>query len=156
LRDVLTGHPKVESTVCHLPSKNTTDRETLLKVRYDGFMTSEARALARVLVYHHSNLGLRAHGLTDIDPDPFLITRRFMSASGRPFSYSDRRTFPTRSCSMVRGEWLAATKSLAVNRETRRPGEGYDNARGCNLVEWHNDVIRCITYDRYPEASSIG
>lgn len=53
-------------------------------------------------------------------------------------------------------EWCAASghpplNSLAVNDETRRPGDKYDVAPGCSLLGWPEEVARCIAYRNYPE-----
>ena len=40
--------------------------------------------------------------------------------------------------------------SLVVNQDTRIPGEGYDKAPGCNLLNWDRDAERCIAFREYP------
>jgi hypothetical protein len=35
------------------------------------------------------------------------------------------------------------------------PGEGYDEAKGCSLLKWPNNVRKCIAFGRYPASYSI-
>ncbi len=54
-------------------------------------------------------------------------------------------------------EWCAEEgwpplNALAVNHETRIPGEGYDGAGLglCNIVKWPSEVETCIRFNKYP------
>ncbi|HSF57805.1 MAG TPA: hypothetical protein VLD83_07030 [Candidatus Binatia bacterium] len=44
--------------------------------------------------------------------------------------------------------------SLAVNHETRRPGNGYGSAPGCSQERWLDEVAACINFAGYPDAIS--
>ena len=53
-------------------------------------------------------------------------------------------------------EWCSVNgwpplNSLAVNQESRMPGDGYDGAPGCNLNAWPTEAEACIVFDGYPE-----
>ncbi len=55
-------------------------------------------------------------------------------------------------------EWCAENNyppinALAVNAQTRRPGEGYDGAGHgeCNIEDWDQVVEQCIRFNRYPD-----
>ncbi len=57
-------------------------------------------------------------------------------------------------------EWCAVNEwpplnALAVNGESWMPGGGYDGAAGCSLIDWANEVKKCIAYDGYPASDSI-
>jgi len=41
--------------------------------------------------------------------------------------------------------------SLAVNQDSRIPGDNYDVAPGCSLIDWPSQAERCIEFDGYPE-----
>ena len=43
--------------------------------------------------------------------------------------------------------------ALVVNRETRIPGDNYDQAPGCHLLNWPQDVDACIAFRSYPRRS---
>ena len=40
--------------------------------------------------------------------------------------------------------------ALAVNADSRMPGDGYDRAPRCSLLGWHDEVRRCIDFCGYP------
>ena len=40
--------------------------------------------------------------------------------------------------------------SLAVNSESRMPGDSYDEAPECNLMTWPDEAANCISFAGYP------
>lgn len=57
-------------------------------------------------------------------------------------------------------EWCAENNmpplnSLAVNGTTRVPGDKYDAAPGCSLLNWPDEIQRCIAFRNYPEIYSV-
>ena len=40
--------------------------------------------------------------------------------------------------------------SLAVNANSRMPGDSYELAPGCNFLTWHEEAVRCIVFTGYP------
>lgn len=53
-------------------------------------------------------------------------------------------------------EWCNANKyppinALAVNAESRMPGDSYDAAPGCSLLSWPDEVRACIDFVGYPD-----
>jgi len=54
-------------------------------------------------------------------------------------------------------EWCAHNNmppinAFAVNAENCMPGESYDVAPSCSLLNWADEVRMCIAYRDYPEA----
>jgi len=52
-------------------------------------------------------------------------------------------------------EWCAERgyppiNALAVNTQTRMPGEGYDEAPGCSIVAWPAEATTAIVFTNYP------
>ncbi len=45
--------------------------------------------------------------------------------------------------------------ALAVNNERWMPGDGYNEAVGCSLFDWANEVKKCIAFGGYPTSTSI-
>jgi hypothetical protein len=41
--------------------------------------------------------------------------------------------------------------SLVVNAETLMPGDNYDGAGGCSILDWPQQVDECIAFRGYPE-----
>ena len=55
-------------------------------------------------------------------------------------------------------EWCAARgyppiNALAVNRETRMPGDSYDLAPGCNILTWPSEATAVIQFGGYPASA---
>ena len=48
------------------------------------------------------------------------------------------------------GRW-PPINSLAVNRDSRMPGESYDVAPGCSLLNWPDEAQAAIDCVNYPE-----
>jgi len=38
-----------------------------------------------------------------------------------------------------------------VNAESRMPGEGYDDAENCSVVNWPAEAAACLAFEDYPE-----
>lgn len=125
-------------------------------------MTLEACLIANVLLSIHREFcfeqRLTARDMTEITTVTVHgVTIRYKSLferAGVPF---------TRDCGSPLFEiaqWCADNKfpplhSLAIN-ESGKPGFNYEKTPGwpeqCSLDNWHNDVRRCILFDRYPVA----
>jgi hypothetical protein len=45
--------------------------------------------------------------------------------------------------------------ALPVRSDTHMPGDGYDDAAGCSLITWADEVRRCIAFRGYPPSDSI-
>lgn len=113
-------------------------------------MSPEATAIMRVLLKHHRQVCRR-----DAPVESCLIVYGLLcDRAGVPFL--------TRSVGHFLGEvaeWCAAHKwppinSLAVNQDSRMPGEGYEVAKGCSLLTWPQEVRACIDFEGYPDAVS--
>jgi hypothetical protein len=119
-------------------------------------MTPEANALARILLRHHQQ---NCQGLA---PTPMTVTDGMIGRCVVPYGQLCDRAgmgFLTPSVGMFLNEiaeWCDKNgwpplNALAVNRETGMPGEGYDEASGCALLEWPEQVRKCIVFGGYPD-----
>ncbi len=124
-------------------------------------MTEEARVLARELLRRHEavrqDLGV---DLPDDVTDGMII--------GSVISYGvlcDRAgvSFLTHRVGHFLGEvadWCDENgwpplNALAVNATTGIPGEGYDGASGCTLLNWPREVRTCVAFSGYPPSASL-
>jgi hypothetical protein len=53
-------------------------------------------------------------------------------------------------------EWCEANgwrylNALAVNADSRMPGDNYEGAAGCTLLDWPRQSDECIAFRGYPE-----
>lgn len=118
--------------------------------------------LARELLWQHEK-ACRQYGLREPKEVTDAAIRRSVIAYG---TLCDQAGMPflTHVAGKFLGEiaeWCHKNRwpplnALAVNNETRMPGEGYDEAKGCALLKWPDSVRKCIAFSRYPASYSIG
>ncbi len=114
-------------------------------------MTAEAIALTNVLLKHHK---LVCPGATRSleNVDEFLIPYRTLcDRAGVPHLTRAVGNFLEEVAEWCQEHDWPPINSLAVNQNTRMPGEGYDLAAGCSLIRWPDQVNACIIFDRYPD-----
>lgn len=114
-------------------------------------MTPIAEALCNVLLEHHRAVCL---------PHQFRppIIDRCVIPYGE---LCERAGYPEVTRGVGRylqevAEWCCANRwppinSLAVNQDTRMPGDNYDLAPGCSTVNWPGEAEACIEFRGYPE-----
>jgi hypothetical protein len=113
--------------------------------------SDEARILANVLLEHHRHL------CTELKLTPDTVTPQHMLPYGELCSKAGLE-YLTRSVGFFLAqvaEWcyerrLPPLNSLAVNADSKEPGHGYDEAAGCSLKNWWNEVRACIACRTYP------
>ena len=117
-------------------------------------MTPEARALAQALLNHHRQVcrsRTSAQRSVDLCVIPYgLLCER----AGLPYLTHSVGHFLREVAEWCTANGWPPINALAVNRESKMPGEGYDGAPGCSLLRWPEEVRACIEFDRYPEAVS--
>src|SRR2546422_11709270 len=115
-------------------------------------MSPEARALAQVLLDHHRQTCLGQGGAPS------------MASAVIPYGLLCERAglanFAHRVGPLLReiAEWCHENgwppiNPLAVNYATRMPGPGYDQAPGCSLQRWPEEVAACVEFLGYPAAA---
>lgn len=112
-------------------------------------MTPEAKSLTQVLLDHHRNVCLPANH--PHDPDPYTIPYKTLcERAGVPWLTQSVGHFLQETAEWCDAKSWPPINSLAVNADTRRPGEGYDNAPNCSLETWLDQVMECIDFRGYP------
>ena len=112
-------------------------------------MNGTARMLANALLEHHREVCVPRLG-TVANPSDCVITYGDLCRAARTQGLE-------RSIGQFLqqiAEWCAQEKhppinSLAVNSETRRPGDSYSLAPGCSNEDWDSQVAACIIYEGY-------
>jgi hypothetical protein len=113
-------------------------------------MSPIARSLTNALLEHH-HATCEPHGGRSVIVDRFVIV------------YSDlctRAGLPGLERGIGRylqevAEWCQENEwpplnSLAVNKDSRLPGDNYDVAPGCSLSNWQTEAERTILFRGYP------
>jgi hypothetical protein len=114
--------------------------------------TDEARVLANILLEHHRYLR------KDLKLTPDTLTPQHMLPYGELCARADLK-YLTRTVGYFLAqvaEWCYERRfpplnSLAVNAESREPGNGYDGAAGCSLEHWWDEVKACVACKSYPQ-----
>ena len=133
----------------------------LLALNTKQHLTEEARVLVRELLRRHEQ---SCHSLGVHKPEE--VTDSMVNRSTVFYgTLCDRAGVPflTHSVGRYLGEiakWCYENRwpplnSLAVNSESKMPGHGYDEAAGSSLLQWPDEVRRCIAFDSYPPSASI-
>jgi hypothetical protein len=108
--------------------------------------------MRHVLLEHHRNHCVRADGSIPPRNDCLITYGDLCSQAGVPHVTRSPGTFL-----LEIAEWCA-TKSwpplnaLAVNADSLMPGDNYNVAPGCSLLNWPAEVDACIAFRSYPEA----
>jgi hypothetical protein len=124
-------------------------------------MTEEARVLARELLRRHEQIcrQLMVHEPEDVTDgmiDRSLIAYGLLcDRAGVPFLTHGVGQFLGEVAEWCDEHGWPPLNALAVNSETGTPGEGYDEAAGCALFRWPDEVRRCIAFGCYPSSVSI-
>lgn len=113
-------------------------------------MRAESRALLRVLLGHHRQV-CKPPGTHVNDVSARVIPYgKLCAAAGVPWLVRSVGPFLLEIAEWCDRHGYPPLNSLAVNAETLIPGDSYDGAGGFAIVHWPQDVVRCLTFDRYP------
>jgi hypothetical protein len=115
-------------------------------------MTSEARVLAQALLDHHQKV-CPGHGESTLNVDSCVITYgELCERGGVPHLKPTVGKFLREIAQWCDENGWPPLNSLAVNHDTRKPGQGYDGAPGCSLEHWPHEVAACVKFQRYPDS----
>lgn len=111
-------------------------------------MTPVAVQFARVLLEHHRQA---CQGLRRFSDRALITYGQLCERAG----HEDL----TRASGTYLGEvavWCAEhgyppLNALVVSKDTRMPGDGYNTAHGCSLLEWPAQAEACMTFGGYPQ-----
>lgn len=113
-------------------------------------MSPVARALTDTLLAHHQHI-CRSHTFRPPITDRCLITYGTLC---RDAGYPGIQQGIGRYLQEV-AEWCSTNEypplnSLAVNQDSRQPGDSYDLAPGCSINDWPAEADSCIVFESYP------
>lgn len=113
-------------------------------------MTAEARALAQVLLDHHRLVCAPRRGTKPAIDSCVIAYGRLCERAGVPHLTHSVGPFLWEVAEWCEENGWPPLNALAVNRETRMPGEGYDGAPGCTLFAWPEEARAAIEFGGYP------
>ena len=113
-------------------------------------MSPVARSLTDTLLAHHRHV-CGPHSFRPPITDRCLITYGVLC---RDAGYAGMVQGVGKYLQEV-AEWCASNgwpplNSLAINKESRQPGDSYDVAPGCSLMGWPAEADSCIVFEGYP------
>jgi hypothetical protein len=112
-------------------------------------MSPEARALAKALLDHHREV-IRRHG--EASPDSCLISYGVLcDTAGLAYLSPNPGPLLREIAEWCHNNGWPPINSLAVHYKSRQPGEGYDKAPGCSLLNWPKELDACIRFRGYPD-----
>jgi hypothetical protein len=123
-------------------------------------LTPEARAITHELLRRHEEIRAQFSVHTAKSVTDGMIRQSVISYGvlcqrvGAPFLTHCVGHFLGEIAECCANNCWPPLNALAVNSETGMPGEGYDDADGCSLLHWPDEIKRCIAFDRYPASAS--
>jgi hypothetical protein len=114
-------------------------------------MKPESRALGQVLLDHHRCNCVGADDITVARESCLITYGQLCADAGIPQLIRVVGMFLKEIAEWCSAEGWPPLNALAVNAETRMPGESYDVAPGCSLLNWPSEVDSCIRFQGYPE-----
>jgi hypothetical protein len=114
-------------------------------------VSPEAKAIGQALLDHHKNISRVQGGSIPRIDACFIPYGDLCERAGVPQVKSSVGKFLREIAQWCQENAWPPLNALAVNHDTRRPGRGYDNAPGCSLQNWANEVAACIRFEDYPD-----
>lgn len=106
----------------------------------------EAVAMANVLLKHHKALRPGQNFETCLMPYGKLC-----ELANAPWLTQNPGPFLCDIAEWCKTSGWPPLNALAVRADTRRPGDGYDKAPGCSLIDWAREAQACLDFREYPD-----
>ena len=116
-------------------------------------MTREAQLLAQALLNHHKTV-CRSPAQTLSIESCLIPYGDLCESAGMAHLKNTAGKFLREIAEWCREKGWPPLNALAVNHATRMPGRGYDDAPGCSLDRWREQVAACIQFLDYPDTVS--
>jgi hypothetical protein len=114
-------------------------------------MSPEAQKLAQALLDHHGKV-CRPQSQVGSSVDSCLIAYGDLcERTGLPHLKPTVGKYLRQVAEWCHDNGWPPLNALAVNRDTKRPGRGYDRAPGCKLETWQDEVAAAINFAGYPD-----
>jgi hypothetical protein len=115
-------------------------------------MRPESKALGQVLLDHHREITLQnPPPERKFSVDPYLIAYGDLCSRARvPELVRIVGGYLAEIADLCATNDWPPLNALAVNSESRLPGDGYDEAVGCSEKNWSVEVAQCIRFAGYP------
>jgi hypothetical protein len=116
-------------------------------------MRPEAVAMANVLLKHHRLVCRRPRRTVPIIDSCLITYGKLCDQAGLPYLHHPG-SFLGEIAQWCDDKGWPPINSLAVNAVSRMPGEGYDTAKGCSIIDWPKQAEACIKFRGYPDSVS--
>lgn len=116
-------------------------------------MTREAQLLAQTLLNHHKTV-CRSRAQTLSIESCLIPYGDLCESAGMPHLKNTVGKFLREIAEWCSEKGWPPLNALAVNHATGMPGRGYDDAPGCSLDHWREQVTACVYFLDYPETVS--
>jgi hypothetical protein len=117
-------------------------------------MSPEARKLTQALLDHHRNVCRFLKTTGPSIESCLIVYGDLCERAGLSHLKPNVGKFLREVAQWCHDNGWPPLNALAVNHDNRRPGHGYDNAPGCSLERWQDDVSACIGFADYPAVLS--
>jgi hypothetical protein len=113
-------------------------------------MSPEAQKLAQALLDHHRKVcGLHSQVGSSVD-SCLIAYGDLCERAGLPHLKPTVGRYLREVAQWCHDSGRPPLNALAVNHDTQRPGRGYDDAPGCSLKSWRDELAAAINFSGYP------
>ena len=113
-------------------------------------MSPVARALTNALLDHHTAVCLPHTARPPIVDRCVITYGDLCDRAGFPQVTQSVGRYLQEVAELCSQRGWPPLNSLAVNSESRIPGDNYDVAPGCSLIHWPAEAEQCIVFAAYP------
>ena len=117
-------------------------------------MTNTAIMLANALLAHHRDFCATHDTRPPIIEQCTIAYRQLCEEAGTPGLEIGIGKFLQEVATWCAENGYPPINALAINAVAQMPGESYDLAPGCSILNWENEVIASIVFRGYPATVS--
>ena len=117
-------------------------------------MTPEAQLLGQALLHHRRKFCRLQSGETPNKDSCLIVYGDLCERAGLPHLKPIVGKFLREVAQWCHDSGWPPLNALAVNYDTQRPGRGYDDAPGCSLKGWQEELAAVINFAGYPDLIS--
>ena len=117
-------------------------------------MRPEAVAMANVLLKHHRRVCQKPGATAPILNSCLITYGKLCDEAGGPYLTHYPGPFLGETAQWCADNGWPPINALAVRADSRMPGDGYDDAKGCSIINWPEQAEASIKFRGYPDSVS--